>query len=185
MSLLDNLLQPHSTMKQVLELFPGAQRALFRKYHIGGCSSCGFQPTETLDELCKRNDNLNVSEVIDHIKSSHEQDRRMMIPPLQLAQLLNENRGINLLDIRTREEWEVAHIAGAALFTQDLMQDILAHWSREDLVVIYDHVGAKGLDAAAYFMGHQFKNVKCLQGGIDAWAAEMDPKMPRYNIQQR
>ena len=31
-------------MRDVLEKFPGAQRALFRKYHIGGCSSCGFQP---------------------------------------------------------------------------------------------------------------------------------------------
>ena len=38
-------------MQQVLEIFPGAQRALFRRYHIGGCSSCGFQPTETLEQL--------------------------------------------------------------------------------------------------------------------------------------
>ena len=28
-------------MSAVLEHFPGAQRALFRRYHIGGCSSCG------------------------------------------------------------------------------------------------------------------------------------------------
>jgi len=31
-----------SPMSAVLENFPGAQRALFRRYHIGGCSSCGF-----------------------------------------------------------------------------------------------------------------------------------------------
>jgi len=29
----------NSPMREVLEIFPGAQRALFRKYHIGGCSS--------------------------------------------------------------------------------------------------------------------------------------------------
>ncbi len=28
-----------SSMREVLQVFPGAQRALFRKYHIGGCSS--------------------------------------------------------------------------------------------------------------------------------------------------
>ncbi|HIG82060.1 MAG TPA: rhodanese-like domain-containing protein, partial [Verrucomicrobiales bacterium] len=28
-------------MEEVLTVFPGARRALFRKYHIGGCSSCG------------------------------------------------------------------------------------------------------------------------------------------------
>ncbi|MGA9776793.1 MAG: hypothetical protein WBS33_00820 [Verrucomicrobiia bacterium] len=35
-----------SSMREVLEVFPGAQRALFRRYHIGGCSSCvaGFLP---------------------------------------------------------------------------------------------------------------------------------------------
>jgi len=35
-------------MSKVLEAFPGAQRALFRRYHIGGCSSCAFRPDETL-----------------------------------------------------------------------------------------------------------------------------------------
>ena len=27
------------TMSEVLRAYPGAQRALFAKYHIGGCSS--------------------------------------------------------------------------------------------------------------------------------------------------
>jgi hypothetical protein len=29
-----------SPMREVSEVFPGAQRALFRRYHIGGCN-CG------------------------------------------------------------------------------------------------------------------------------------------------
>ena len=63
-------------MREVLEHFPGAQRALFRKYHIGGCSSCGFQPMETLEQVCQRN-GVNVGEVIEHIKTSHEQDAKI------------------------------------------------------------------------------------------------------------
>ena len=31
-----------STMGEVLDVYPGARRALFKKYHIGGCSGCGF-----------------------------------------------------------------------------------------------------------------------------------------------
>src|SRR5437016_3992269 len=46
---------PQSTMGEVLEAYPGAQRALFRKYHIGGCSSCAFSPAETLEQVCGRN----------------------------------------------------------------------------------------------------------------------------------
>src|ERR1700751_71703 len=72
-----------STMREVLEAFPGAQRALFRRYHIGGCSSCAFQPDETLEQLCARNGNLNVTEVLDHIKNSHEQDAKIFIEPTE------------------------------------------------------------------------------------------------------
>src|SRR5262245_42387297 len=36
------------TMEQVTTIFPSSQRAMFQKYHIGGCSSCGFQPMDTL-----------------------------------------------------------------------------------------------------------------------------------------
>jgi hypothetical protein len=38
----------HSTMGEVLEAYPSAQRALFRRYHIGGCNSCGYAPGDTL-----------------------------------------------------------------------------------------------------------------------------------------
>jgi len=39
-----------SPMSAVLENFPGAQRALFQQYHIGGCS-----PDETPAQACARN----------------------------------------------------------------------------------------------------------------------------------
>jgi len=40
MVMAESNIQPQSAMSAVLEVFPGAQRALFRKYHIGGCSNC-------------------------------------------------------------------------------------------------------------------------------------------------
>jgi rhodanese-related sulfurtransferase len=63
------------------------------------------------------------------------------------------------------------------------MQEILSKWSREDLVVIYDHQGTRSMDAAAYFQGHGFENVKSLRGGIDAWSAEVDSSLPRYHLE--
>ena len=39
------------------------------------------------------------------------------------------------------------------------------------------------MDAAAYFQGHGFENVKSLRGGIDAWSAEVDPTLPRYHLE--
>jgi rhodanese-related sulfurtransferase len=70
------------------------------------------------------------------------------------------------------------------LFTQDLMQEIVANWPRQDMLVVYDHTGTRSLDAAAYFQGHGFENVKVLRGGIDAWSAEVDSKLARYHLEK-
>ena len=170
-------------MGELLRQFPGAQRALFRRYHIGGCSSCGFSMDETLAGICVRNDRLPVDEVIQHIVERDSAERAMQIEPRDLSEQLKDRERINLLDVRTREEFEAVKIDGAKLFTQELTQEILSKWSRQNLFVIYDHTGAKCLDAAAYFQGHGFENVKVLRGGIDAWSVEVDPKLPRYHLE--
>jgi rhodanese-related sulfurtransferase len=177
-------IDPNITMRELLGQFPGAQRALFRKYHIGGCSSCGFAPDETLVGVCARNENLDTAEVIDHIVASDAADRAMQIEPRELADSIRRGERVHLLDVRTREEHDAVKIDGAELFTQELMQKILSTWPREQLLVIYDHQGNRSPDAAAYFQGHGFENVKSLRGGIDAWAAEIDPKLPRYHLEQ-
>jgi len=169
-------------MSLVLEHYPGAQRALFRKYHIGGCASCGFQPTETLGQVCARNDNLDVAEVLDHIKTSHEQDARILITPRELAELRSSDPDVRLVDVRSREEFEAVHIAGSQLLSQDVMRQIMGDGTNTRLLVIVDHQGKTGLDAAAYFMGHGLQNVRCLRGGIDAWAQEVEPGLRRYKL---
>jgi len=177
-------IDPNITMTELLMQFPGAQRALFRKYHIGGCASCGFSPEETLAGVCARNENLDVDEVIEHLTSSEEAERAMQIEPRELADRIAAGEPVYLLDVRTREEYEAVKLPGAHLFTQELMQEILGNGSRTNLFVIYDHTGARSMDAAAYFQGHGFENVKSLRGGIDAWSADVDPKLPRYHVEQ-
>ena len=169
-------------MKTVLQVYPGAQRALFRKYHIGGCNSCSFQADETLDGICKRNGELPVDEVLDQIKQSHEEDARILIEPTELNMHLKNGENLRLVDIRTREEYEAVHIEGSILLTQSLMQEILGSWNNNQRFVIIDHQGQKGLDAAAYYLGHGMPNVHALRGGIDAWALEVDSTIRRYTL---
>src|SRR5437667_549937 len=89
-------------MQQVTTVFPSAQRALFQKYHVGGCSSCGFQPTDTLSTVAL-NHGLDVNEVIDHIQKSQEMEKDLEITPKETAELLKQGR-IKLLDVRSPEE---------------------------------------------------------------------------------
>jgi rhodanese-related sulfurtransferase len=173
---------PDSPMSAVLDAFPGAQRALFRRYHIGGCSSCGFRPDETLAEVCGRNGSLDVAEVLAHIRSSHEQDAKTLISPKELAEWRQKDATVRLLDVRSRAEFEAVHINGSTLMSQDAVREIMSDGSNTRPLVIVDHQGKTALDAAAYFMGHGLQNVRCLRGGIDAWAQEIDPAMRRYKL---
>jgi rhodanese-related sulfurtransferase len=176
-------LEPESTMEQVLAAFPGARRALFRQYHVGGCSSCGFAPSETLAQLCARNGNLRVEEVIAHIQSSHEADQQLEISAKEVTEGRARGETIRLLDLRTREEWDAVHLDGAEFVTQDLIQRLMGKEGQDGLLVFYDHRGNTSLDAAAYFSGHGFPNARFLRGGIDAWSVEVDPKVPRYKLE--
>jgi rhodanese-related sulfurtransferase len=175
-------ISPQSAMSAVMQAYPGAQRALFRRYHIGGCSSCGFRPEETLSAVCERNGSLDVNEVLAHIQSSHEQDAVLLIDPRDLAELRQRDASVRLVDVRSREEFEAVHIEGSHLLSQDVMREVLAEGTNARPLVVIDHQGKSALDAAAYFMGHGLTNVRCLRGGIDAWAQEVDTEMRRYKL---
>lgn len=171
------------TMSEILRTYPGAQRALFARYHIGGCSSCAFRPDETLSALCQRNDQIPVAEVIEHLQASHQSDASLQISPAELAELRKSSPELPLLDARTREEHEAVRIPGSQLLTQDVIQEAFSQWDKTQPLVIYDHQGSRVLDVVAYFVGHGFAEARGLAGGIDAYSAEIDPTLPRYRIE--
>src|SRR5258706_8073061 len=126
-----SILSPQSTMREALEIFPGAQRALFKGYHIGGCSSCAFRPDETIAQLCERNGNLDAEEMIEHLRASQQHDESMEISPIDLAARLRQDNSIKLLDIRAREEWDAGRVEGGGRMSQETMQEIFGKWPRE------------------------------------------------------
>lgn len=178
----DASLHPDMTMDELLGRMPGARRALFAKYHIGGCRSCGFEGSETLADVCRRNDNLDPGEVMAHLAASAEQDRLMQIEPEELSRTLAEGTAIRLIDVRSREEHEAVALPGSELMTQELLQQLFAG-DKTARVVVYCHHGQRSLDAAAYLAGHGMPQVQSLAGGIDAWSLRIDPSLPRYHLE--
>ena len=88
---------PESAMSEVLSVYPGARRALFQKFHIGGCSGCGFSMEETLSELCVRNQRLDIDEVMAHIRDSHDIDAAILIEPEALKELRKANPNLKII----------------------------------------------------------------------------------------
>jgi rhodanese-related sulfurtransferase len=166
------------TMQQVTTVFPSAQRALFQRYHVGGCSSCGFQPTDVLATVAM-NHGLDVNEVVEHIKRSQEMEKDLEITPRETAELLKGGK-IKLVDVRTPEEFAIARVPGSVLVDQSLAQEIMQTWPKDTAIVTMCHHGMRSLDAAAYLRGHGFTNAKSMSGGIDEWSLQIDSSITRY-----
>jgi len=171
----------HSTMGEVLEAYPSAQRALFRQYHIGGCNSCGYQLGDKLEEVARGHDIVDLDEVIAFLEHADEIDRRAQVSPSEVSASLGSDEPPRLLDVRTPAEWQLARIEGATLMTE-AMAEIVMCWPHDTPIVFYCHLGQRSLDAASYFAGHGFTDVRSMTGGLDAWSVEVDPSVPRYEV---
>lgn len=169
-------------MGRIMDTLPGARRALFSRYHLGGCQSCGFSNEETLAQLCARAGGHDPAEALAHLLASHAHDESMMIAPADLQAALASPAPPLLLDTRTREEHEAVTLPAAVFLDQELQQRLFAG-DPAQAIVLYDHTGRHVLDTCAWFLGHGLKNTRALRGGIDAWSREIDPALPRYRLE--
>lgn len=170
-----------STMQEVLDAYPSAQRALFQRYHIGGCSSCGYAPDDKLETVAANHDITDVGEVIAFLEGAAEADKKLKISVEEVKAALGSPTPPKLLDVRMQEEWNVAHLEGARLFTREVNMEMTT-WPKDTAVVFYCHTGQRSMDAASFFAGHGFFNVRSMEGGIDAWSQKIDGSVPRYEI---
>lgn len=175
-------INPETSMGEILAAYPGARRALFARYHLGGCQSCGFPAEESLASLCKRNGDIPPQEMIEHLQSAYEHDLSLLIPVQEVKSRLSNDPPPVLLDCRTREEHEAVAIAGSQFLTQDLQRQLFAA-NPDQEIILHDHLGKNALDTCAWFLGHGMKNTRVMRGGIDAWSREVDPALPRYQIE--
>lgn len=96
------------------------------------------------------------------------------------AWLADQGRQPPLL-IDVREPWEFAygHIAGSQLLPLQEVPGRLAELDAGRPVVVICHHGIRSYQAGL-LLQHAGFDVFNLSGGIDAWAREVDPAMPRY-----
>lgn len=170
---------PDMTMEQILEIAPSAQRALFQRYHVGGCSSCGFQPTDTLAQVCKDHNILDVKDVITTIQRAQESDGNIEVDVVTVKSWIDAKEDFSFIDVRTPEEWRIARIEHAELIDYDEPGKYMS-LPKDRKIVFSCKSGARSLDVAAYFAGHGFKHVYSMAGGIDAWSSQIDRTIPRY-----
>jgi rhodanese-related sulfurtransferase len=98
----------------------------------------------------------------------------------ELADMRSVGKEYTVLDVREARELDIRRLEGALHVP---MAEIPAHTddlpTREPLVVICHH-GARSQMVVDFLRNAGFDNAVNLDGGIDAWACEVDQSMRRY-----
>ncbi|MGA3256573.1 MAG: adenylyltransferase/sulfurtransferase MoeZ [Mycobacterium sp.] len=104
------------------------------------------------------------------------------ITPRELRELLDSGKKLALIDVREAAEWDIVHIDGAELIPQSLISsgEGLAKLPQDRMPVLYCKTGVRSAQALAALKKAGFSDAVHLQGGIVAWAEQMQPDMVMY-----
>ena len=104
------------------------------------------------------------------------------VTPRELRDMLDSGRRIALIDVREPVEWAINHIDGAELIPKSTIDagDGLAKLPHDRTPVLYCKTGVRSAEALAAVKGAGFADAVHLQGGIVAWARQLEPDMVMY-----
>jgi adenylyltransferase/sulfurtransferase len=87
-----------------------------------------------------------------------------------------------LLDCREPEEHDLVSIGGEMLIPMGQLPERLTELAGREAsrVVVYCHLGGRSLRVAMWLRQKGFARAQSLAGGVDRWAVEVEPGLPRY-----
>lgn len=103
------------------------------------------------------------------------------LTPHEVAELQAKSGDrLTLLDVREPWEYERVHLPDCLHIPMDEVRVRLAELDPQRTYVVLCHHGNRSQQVAAFLQARGFSQVINLAGGIEAWAAELAPQMPRY-----
>ena len=135
-----------------------------------GCPVCGENPT--------------VTELIDYeafcgLGEKDALDSAFQVDVAEAAEMIGKREAM-LLDVREPMEWQIVHIEGAKLMPVGEVPYKVGELSTADNIIVHCHTGARSARVTQFLRDLGFQRVWNMAGGIDAWAAQVDPTLTRY-----
>jgi adenylyltransferase/sulfurtransferase len=139
------------------------------------CRVCGQNPT--------------VTELIDYEQfcgvPGHDHDEGSAgagwdIEPRELKARLDHGDALRLIDVREPHELEISRIEGADLIPLGQLAGRLSELNSADEIVLFCKAGTRSARALELLASAGFRKMKNLHGGINAWAREVDTRLPVY-----
>ncbi len=100
----------------------------------------------------------------------------------ELKDLLDAGQEIELIDVREPVEWDIVHIDGAKLIPKDrfLSGEALSDLPQNRPIVLHCKTGIRSAEVLAVLKNAGFSDASHVQGGIVAWANQVDKSLPVY-----
>jgi molybdopterin/thiamine biosynthesis adenylyltransferase/rhodanese-related sulfurtransferase len=97
-----------------------------------------------------------------------------------LAARLKRGEKIRLIDVREPQEVAISSLPGEELFPLGQLAARLPELDCAQEIVLFCRTGLRSTRALEMMVSAGFGKVRNLRGGINAWAREVDPKLPVY-----
>ena len=88
--------------------------------------------------------------------------------------LAAQQKGAQVVDVRTAGEFQLGHIPGAINVPVDQIQTTAANWDKNATYVIYCASGARSAQAVQSLTAMGFTNLDHFDKGIQAWTGKLD-----------
>jgi molybdopterin/thiamine biosynthesis adenylyltransferase/rhodanese-related sulfurtransferase len=139
------------------------------------CKVCGEHPSVTqlidYDAFCG---------VPGHEVETGSAGMEWDITPRELEAQLISGTPLTLVDVREPHEREISHIDGTLSIPLGQLAMRTAELDPQDEIVLICKAGVRSTRALHILLGAGFRKLHNLEGGLNAWAKEVDPSQPVY-----
>jgi adenylyltransferase/sulfurtransferase len=139
------------------------------------CKVCGEHPSVTAlidyDAFCG---------VPGHQIETGSAGEQWDITPLELDARLRSSAPVFLVDVREPHELQISRIEGVQNIPLGQLAARSAELDPQTDIVLICKAGVRSTRALHILLGLGFPNLHNLQGGMNAWVREVDPRQPIY-----
>lgn len=104
------------------------------------------------------------------------------ISPAELQARLDAGEDLFILDVREPHEWDISNLGhlGAVLIPKGQVLERMNELDTAVEMVVHCRTGVRSADVIRQLQQHGFRKMVNLAGGINRWAEEVDPTIPKY-----
>ena len=166
-------------MRDVEIKFPFARSSLHSQFHIGGCSKCGYEPDDSIEEVAQKH-SKSPTDVLELLNKNIEDMNQCDISIEKFLALKNSNEKILIVDVREEWEYNIAQLPHSVLLTEKNFEQMIHESKNVSHVIVVCHHGMRSMNATLYLREKGVLNAKSLVGGIDAYSVKVDNLIQRY-----